>query len=197
MATHSSVLAWRIPGTGEPGGLPSMGSHRVRHNWSDLAVAAHGDGRITQGGGPNSLSTGWQIRWNCLPTSTFLALLPDNFMSSGPESASSLDAPQFTCWSTDVWLFNCLCFLSQRCWALGSLGETRKRALYEVSFDGHNKGPKLTYTYTVLDNLQSPRELQFIPQDPAPIFTHLQLSQAELILPSTLCRVSIRPLITL
>ena len=38
MATHSSVLAWRIPGTGEPGGLPSMGSHRVRHDWSDLAV---------------------------------------------------------------------------------------------------------------------------------------------------------------
>ena len=37
MATHSSVLAWRIPGTGEPVGLPSMGSHRVRHNWSDLA----------------------------------------------------------------------------------------------------------------------------------------------------------------
>ena len=32
MATHSSVLPWRIPGTGEPGGLPSMGSHRVRHN---------------------------------------------------------------------------------------------------------------------------------------------------------------------
>ena len=39
MATHSSVLAWRIPGTGEPGGLPSMGSHRVRHNGSDLAAA--------------------------------------------------------------------------------------------------------------------------------------------------------------
>ena len=39
MATHSSVLAWRIPGTGEPGGLPSMGSHRVGHNWSDLAAA--------------------------------------------------------------------------------------------------------------------------------------------------------------
>ena len=37
MATHSSVLAWRIPGMGKPGGLPSMGSHRVRHNWSDLA----------------------------------------------------------------------------------------------------------------------------------------------------------------
>ena len=39
MATHSSILAWRIPGTREPGGLPSMGSHRVRHDWSDLAAA--------------------------------------------------------------------------------------------------------------------------------------------------------------
>ena len=42
MATHSSVLAWRIPGTGEPGGLPSMGSQRVRHDWGDLAAAAAG-----------------------------------------------------------------------------------------------------------------------------------------------------------
>ena len=40
MATHSSVLAWRIPGLGEPGGLTSMGSHRVRHDWSDLATVA-------------------------------------------------------------------------------------------------------------------------------------------------------------
>ena len=40
MATHSSVLAWRIPGMGEPGGLLSMGSHRVGHDWSDLATAA-------------------------------------------------------------------------------------------------------------------------------------------------------------
>ena len=41
MATHSRVLAWRIPGTAEPGGLPSMGSQRVRHDSSDLAAAAH------------------------------------------------------------------------------------------------------------------------------------------------------------
>ena len=40
METHSSALAWRIPGMGEPGGLPSMGSHRVGHNRSDLAAAA-------------------------------------------------------------------------------------------------------------------------------------------------------------
>jgi len=37
MATHSSILAWRIPGTGEPGGLSSLGSHRVGHDWGDLA----------------------------------------------------------------------------------------------------------------------------------------------------------------
>ena len=39
MATHFSVLAWRIPGTAEPGGLPSMGSHRVKHNWRNLVAA--------------------------------------------------------------------------------------------------------------------------------------------------------------
>ena len=44
MATHFSVLAWRIPGTGEPGGLPSMGLHRVGHDSNDLAVAARTPG---------------------------------------------------------------------------------------------------------------------------------------------------------
>ena len=44
MATHSSVLAWRIPGTGEPGGLLSMESHRVGHDWSDLAAAGNNSG---------------------------------------------------------------------------------------------------------------------------------------------------------
>ena len=51
MATHSRILAWRIPGMGEPGGLMSMGSHRVGHNWSDLAAAAARPslGNITMG----------------------------------------------------------------------------------------------------------------------------------------------------
>ena len=40
VSPHSSTLAWKIPGTGEPGGLPSMGLQRVRHDWSDLAAAA-------------------------------------------------------------------------------------------------------------------------------------------------------------
>ena len=47
MAPHSSVLAWRIPETGEPGGLPSMGSHRLGHDWSDLAAAAAGTSPVS------------------------------------------------------------------------------------------------------------------------------------------------------
>ena len=46
MATHSSVLAWRIPGTEEPGRLPFLGSHRVGHKWSDLAAAASHAGKV-------------------------------------------------------------------------------------------------------------------------------------------------------
>ena len=51
-ATHSSILAWRIPGMAEPGGLPSMGLHGVGHDWSDLAVACrqhHSNGRKQKG----------------------------------------------------------------------------------------------------------------------------------------------------
>ena len=63
MATHSSVLAWRIPGTGEPGGLLSMGLHRVGHDWSDLAAeaaAAAGDsvGKETACNAGNTGDTG-------------------------------------------------------------------------------------------------------------------------------------------
>ena len=50
MATHSSVLACRIPGTAEPGGLPSMGSHRVGHNWCDLAAKRERGFRPPTGG---------------------------------------------------------------------------------------------------------------------------------------------------
>ena len=49
MATHPSVLAWRIPGMGEPGGLPSMGPHRVGHDWSKLAAAARAAGSKPRG----------------------------------------------------------------------------------------------------------------------------------------------------
>ena len=51
MAPHSSVLAWRTPGTGKPDGLPSMGSHRVGHDGSDLAAAAAASGKVGEGNG--------------------------------------------------------------------------------------------------------------------------------------------------
>ena len=61
MATHSSVLAWRIPGTGEPGGLPSMGSHRVGHDWSDAAAAAAAAAALHGGEG-----NGTPLQYSCL-----------------------------------------------------------------------------------------------------------------------------------
>ena len=50
MAPHSSVLAWRIPGTEEPSGLPSLGSHRIGHDWSELAAAAAAAGILLNEG---------------------------------------------------------------------------------------------------------------------------------------------------
>ena len=55
MATHSSALAWRIPGMGEPGGLPSMGLHRVWHCWRDLAAAVqHLEFSVAEWSGPQT-----------------------------------------------------------------------------------------------------------------------------------------------
>ena len=67
MATHSSVLAWRIPGTGEPGGLLSMGSCRVRHDWNDLAAAAATGVQIYPVGG-NPWKKCKKISSNCSET---------------------------------------------------------------------------------------------------------------------------------
>ena len=71
MTTHSSVLAWRILGTGEPGGLPSVGSHRVRHDWSDLATAAAYYAYVS------CQSTSFQsVEWRNLITPCFPQLFP-------------------------------------------------------------------------------------------------------------------------
>ena len=61
MATHSSVLAWRIPGTAESGGLSSMESHRVKHDWSDLAVAAEAAEYIMRKAGLDEAQAGIKI----------------------------------------------------------------------------------------------------------------------------------------
>ena len=71
MATHSSVLAWRIPGMGEPGRLPSMGSHRVRHDWSDLAATANAGAAADSGSIPGSgrlpgRGNGNPLQYSCL-----------------------------------------------------------------------------------------------------------------------------------
>ena len=93
MATHSSVLALRIPGMGEPGGLPSMGLHRVRHDWSDLAAAAgyqcHWRGleicrkKWSQCDLTESSGKGWKILWaleTCLPShSSFCSSISFSF----------------------------------------------------------------------------------------------------------------------
>ena len=58
MATHSSALAWRIPETGEPGGLLSMGSHRVEHDWSDLEAVAAAPAKM-RWAYPRDCGSGW------------------------------------------------------------------------------------------------------------------------------------------
>ena len=59
MATHSSVLAWKIPGTGEPGGLPSAASHRVRHDYSDFTFILPSEKAMAT----HSCTLAWKIPW--------------------------------------------------------------------------------------------------------------------------------------
>ena len=70
MAPHSRVLAWRIPGTGEPGGLPSLGSQRVGHDWSDLAAAAAAALHRVPWPIPhtNASNSSFLELWHCCPT---------------------------------------------------------------------------------------------------------------------------------
>ena len=65
MATHSSILAWRIPGTEEPGGLPSMGSHRVGRDWSNLAAAGR-IGALAYFVGESAGRAHPGVCWSCL-----------------------------------------------------------------------------------------------------------------------------------
>ena len=86
MVTHSSTPAWRIPGTEEPSGLPSMGSLRVGHDWSDLAAAAQGTGRVQ---GRKTVNFGYHS-WHTLWVSNVSLPVP------------SLLPPGLVRWQTDL-----------------------------------------------------------------------------------------------
>ena len=94
MATHFSVLAWRIPGTGEPGGLPSVESHRVGHDWSDLAAAAARWLRLQRNcfnaGDPGSIpGSGYPGVGNGNPPSILAWRIPRTKEPGGPQSTVS------------------------------------------------------------------------------------------------------------
>ena len=99
MATHPSVLAWRTPGMGEPGGLPSMGSHRVRHDWSDLAPAAAAGCSLRPS---YSGESGHCAPWRKSPLSTADLLI----LLSSTQRAKSWGVQQCTgVWNTNISLF--------------------------------------------------------------------------------------------
>ena len=114
MATHSSVLAWRISGTGEPGGLLCMGSHRVGHDWSNLAAATQYCNTIIHQLKIKFLKS--HYTWNSLfpPMDSLFILAPPNSFSSikQPSSPSVFGLVYF---SVDLHVLNChpLLFLSK------------------------------------------------------------------------------------
>ena len=95
MATHSSSLAWRIPWTEEPGRLQSMRSHRVRHNWCDLAAAAR---PLSQCCHPNISSS--------VATSSLLPLIIPSIRVFSNESALRIRWPKYQSFSFSISSFN-------------------------------------------------------------------------------------------
>ena len=107
MATHSSVLAWRIPGTGEPGALPSMGLHRVGHDWRDLAAAAAASSLKTRAMQERFYLWGAPSSENCSRSSKEKAVTtPPSHCSLGLTSLKSV----FNCdTSVNTWCYHARC----------------------------------------------------------------------------------------
>ena len=124
MATHSSVLALRIPGTGEPGGLLSMGSHRVVHDWSDLAAAAAGTCifKILLGVLGSVVCCLSLILENSQPLSFLISLFPYSLISSEAPVTHILDnLCPYVClraFTSTTWFFYSFFFL---CFSLDNL----------------------------------------------------------------------------
>ena len=123
MATHSSVLAWRIPGTGEPGGLPSVGSHRVGHDWSDSAAAA-GTLRSEECGawGQQLLHARFVAPWHVASSFPGQGLSPSplparegGFLIPGPQGIPAAD-------SLSSWIWAARRFFFLMCVSLGCVG---------------------------------------------------------------------------
>ena len=114
MATHSSVLAWRIPGTGEPGGLPSLRSYRVGHDWRDLAAAekqkVHDQ---TTHKTPDGIPHGQVVHGPEVAPRTFSINITSSY---GPARAGASRGPSSELWvSMSAWL--CVESLFPHCWA--------------------------------------------------------------------------------
>ena len=91
MATHSSVLAWRIPGTGDPGGLPSMGSHRVGHDWSDSAAAYTDDTMLMAESEEELKSLLMKVKEESEKAGLKLNILKTKIMTSSPITSWQMD----------------------------------------------------------------------------------------------------------
>ena len=91
MATHSSVLAWRIPGKGDPGGLPSMGSHRVGHDWSDSAAAYTDDTMLMAESEEELKSLLMKVKVESEKAGLKLNILKTKIMTSSPITSWQMD----------------------------------------------------------------------------------------------------------
>ena len=112
MATHSSVLAWRIPGTGESGGLPSMGSHRIGHDWSDLAAAA----AASMMGGHWNIKRRFpfvKVPTNCSAEHRILLLLFSHLVVSDSLQPHGLQHTRLPCPSPSPWACSNSCPFSR------------------------------------------------------------------------------------
>ena len=111
MATHSSVLAWRIPGTGEPGGLLSMGSDRVGHNWSDSAAASEFGAGLWRRQNWEQTESEWDEQLSTFITADHQYQMPELNMKQNL-NIWALERNHFSLYSiaTDfrLWFFRCL-----------------------------------------------------------------------------------------
>ena len=150
MATHSSVLAWRIPGTAEPGGLPSIGSHRVGHDWSDLAAAANIQYRIINYSHHAVCYIPWtylSYNWKLVPVdhlAPFTCYLPLTTTKVFSVSMSSIFVHCFLD-STDKW--DCMVFVFL-CLTYFTMGFSRQEYWSGVPLPGGNSTFNLIIPYS-------------------------------------------------